>query len=44
MKSIIDLLKSHTSIRKFKDQPIEESLLLSLLAVSYTHMTLPTKA
>tara|TARA_E500000331_G_scaffold358093_1_gene422655 strand:+ start:2520 stop:3257 length:738 start_codon:yes stop_codon:yes gene_type:complete len=31
MESIIDLLKSHTSIRKFKDQPIEESLLLSLI-------------
>ena len=31
MKYIIDLLKSHTSIRKFTDQPIEESLLFSLI-------------
>jgi len=31
MEPIIKLLKSHTSIRKFKNQPIEESLLLSLI-------------
>ena len=50
MSSVIDLLKSHRSIRKFTDQPIEPELLeelfiagqaaatSSFLPVSYTHL------
>ena len=37
-----ELLKTRRSVRKYRPEQVPDELLDAVLAVSYTHLTLPT--